>query len=226
MADTQPCVRDVMTPPTQTIAGTQTLAAARARMMGDMGVKSLIVVDGDRPVGMLRYQDVTGEGATGVVADAMMTEVPTARPDQDLDGLSGIMTEYDIDRLPVVDEGGVLTGELTRAAFTHAETASDAASTTNETLSDAQSRQDTPVYDVRVDMAVVGTGGGRIGKVKTVLADSLTGALTHVIVHTGLLFGSDKSVPADLIDSVAGDEVCLKVDKEEINALPDVKVEA
>lgn len=224
MASEQPCVRDVMMPPTQTIGTGQTLVAARQRMMGDMNVKSLIVVDGDRPVGMLRFNDIRADQAVGgTVADVMMTDVPTAAPDQDLEGLVGVMTQYDIDRLPVVDAGGTLTGEVTRAAFTHAETTSAAASTTGEALSDSQSNRHTPVYNVRADMAVVGSQGGSIGKVKEVLSDSLTGALTHVVVHTGLLFGKDKSVPADLIDRVEGDQVALKVDKTEIDILPDMQ---
>ncbi len=219
----QVLVRDQMAPPSETISTGSSAMAAKQRMQADMRVKSLIVVEGDRPVGMLRFNDIRADATVGgTVADVMMTDVPTAAADQDLEGLAGLMTQYDIDRLPVVDAGGTLTGELTRAAFTHAETTSAAASTTGESLSDSQSNRHTPVYNVRADMTVVGTGGGKIGKVKEVLSDSLTGALTHLVVHTGLIFGKDKAIPADLIDSVEGEEVCLKVDKTEVDILPDM----
>src|SRR5919202_1612223 len=97
---------------------------------------------------------------------------------------------------------------------------------TEPRLSDTQSLQATPAFDIRKDMAVVGTGGSKIGKVKEVLSDQLSGSLTHVVVHTGLIFGKDKSIPADLIDNVEGDEVCLKVDKAEIDMLPDLNASA
>lgn len=219
----QTTVRDVMVPMTQAIRSTQTLVAARQRMQGDMRVSSLVVVDAaDRPIGAVRYNDISTADAAGAsVADVMLADVPTVGPDQLLSELSGVMTQYDVDRLAVVDGQGAIVGELPRSALTLAETHS-AGATTGETLSDATAGRETPAYDVRQDMTVVGAGGGKIGSVKDILSDSLTGALTHIVVHTGLIFTKDRSVPADLIDGVSGDEVRLKVDKEDIEALPDI----
>lgn len=220
----QTYVRDVMVPMTQAIRASQTLVAARQRMQGDTRVKSLVVVDDtDRPIGAVRYNDISTADAAGAsVADLMLVNVPTAHPDQPLTDLIGVMTEYDVDRLAVVDTQGMIVGELPRSALTLSETHSTSGLTTNETLSDANARINTPTYNVQQDMAVVGNEGGKIGKVKDVLADSVTGALTHIVVHTGLIFGKDRSIPADLIDSVAGDEVHLKIDKSDVNMLPDI----
>ncbi len=222
----QQCVRDVMAPPEGVVQASQTLAAARQRMMGDTRIKSLIVADGDRAVGMVRYNDISHESAALTVADVTLREVPTVSVDDALQDLTGIMTQYDIDRLAVVDESGTIVGELPRASLTLAETTTSEGVTAAELLSDAQANQTSPVYSVRQDMTVVGTGGGKIGKVKEVMTDSLSGSLTHIVVHTGLIFGKDKSIPADLIDNVEGDEVCLKVDKSEVNMLPDMSAEA
>lgn len=220
-------VRDVMVPEAQTIASTQTLIAARQRMQGDMNVKSLIVVEGDRPVGMVRYNDISrNETAVGTVGDIMVTDIPTIGADDALEDVSGVMSEHDIDRLAVVDARGALTGEVPRAAVTLSQTTTAEGVTAGQLLSDAQSRQESPVYNVKKDMTVVGTGGGKIGTVKEVMSDALSGSLTHVVVHTGLIFGKDKAVPADLIDNVEGDEVCLKVDKAEVDVLPDISAEA
>ncbi len=222
----QRCVRDVMSPPEGVIQTTQTLAAARQRMMGDMRIKSLIAADGDRAAGMIRYNDISQESAAKTVADVMLTEVPTVGVDDALQDLTGVMTQYDIDRLAVIDQRGVIVGELPRASLTLAETTTAEGVTASELLSNAQANQTSPVYNVRKDMTVVGTGGGKIGKVKEVLSDALSGSLTHLVVHTGLIFGKDKSIPADLIDNVEGDEVCLKVDKSEVDMLPDIQAEA
>src|SRR5947209_2038698 len=219
----QTLVRDKMSPPTETIHATSTLVAARQRMQSEMRVKSLIVIEGDRPVGILRYTDINrASGAQGTIADLMVTDVPPAREDQPLEELSGVMTEYDIDRLPVVDASGALIGELPRAALTLAETTGVEAISGQTTLSDAQSDQATPAFDVKKDMSVVGAQGHKVGKVKEVMADALSGSLTHVVVHTGILFGKDKSVPVDLVDRVEGGDVYLKVDKSEIDVLPDL----
>ena len=223
----QVLVRDQMAPPTETIQTGHNVIAAKQRMQADMRVKSLIVIEGDRPVGMLRYNDVNQEGALqSSIEELMVRDVPAVRAEQPLEELTGIMTQYDVDRLPVVDDSGALVGELPRAALTLGETHGSESMITEPRLSDTQSLQATPAFDIRKDMAVVGTGGSKIGKVKEVLSDQLSGSLTHVVVHTGLLFGKDKSVPADLIDSVEGDEVCLKVDKSEIDMLPDLNAEA
>lgn len=226
MAD-QRLVRDVMSEATQTIQAGQTLVAARQRMQGDMRVKSLIVVEGDRAIGLVRYNDINRDDVAGsTVADAMLADVPTAREDQPLSELTGVMTEYDIDRLPVVGADGRLVGEVQRTALTLGESHAGEAMTGREALSDAIADRDTPVYDIKADMTVLGAQGSKIGKVKEVLADNLSGSLTHLVVHTGLLFGKDKSVPADLVDHVEGDEVHLKVTKSEIDMLPDLGAEA
>jgi CBS domain-containing protein/sporulation protein YlmC with PRC-barrel domain len=220
-------VRDQMAPPSETISSGSTAMAAKQRMQADTRVKSLIVIDGDQPVGMLRYNDVNQEGALqSSIEELMVRDVPTVRAEQPLEELTGLMTQYDIDRLPVVDDSGALVGELQRAALTLGETHGTESIMTEPRLSDTQSLQATPNFDIRKDMAVVGTGGSKIGKVKEVLSDQLSGSLTHLVVHTGLLFGKDKSIPADLIDNVQGDEVCLKVDKSEVDMLPDLNASA
>lgn len=219
----QTYVRDVMVPMTQAIRVTQTLVAARQRMQGDMRVKSLIVVDDhDRPLGAVRYNDVSAAEAGGTVADVLTSNIPTIGADQSLEDVAGLMTEHDVDRLAVVDSSGAIVGELTRSALTLSET-HGTTGTTGESLSDATAGRDTPAYQVTQDMSVVGSDGGNIGKVREVLSDALTGALTHIVVHTGLIFGHDKSVPADLVDNVSGDQVQLKVDKGDIEALPDLE---
>lgn len=217
-------VRDAMSPLTQMIQASHPLVAARQRMQGEMRVKSLIVVDGERPVGMVRYSDVVGDGAASgsTVESAMLTTVPAVRPDQTLDEVSGVMTEYDVDRLPVVDEQGALLGELQRAALTLSETVTSVPADGARHHDGGHVVHAASGPDVHIDMEVLGAQGNKVGKVKEVRTDSLSGALTHIVVHTGLIFGKDKSIPADLIAAVDGGTVTLKVDKAEVDMLPDL----
>lgn len=217
-------VRDTMSPLTQMIQASHSVVAARQRMQGEMRVKSLIVVDGDRPVGMVRYNDIVGEGAVtgGTVESVMLTTVPAIRADQTLEEVTGIMTQFDVDRLPVIDDNGALVGELQRAALTLSETVTTGTSAGAAQTADGHALSTAPGPEVHPDMEVVGAQGNKVGKVKEIRTDSLSGALTHIVVHTGLLFGKDKSIPADLIGDVSGGTVSLKVDKSEVDMLPDL----
>lgn len=220
-------VRDVMVEMTQAIRSSQTVVAARQRMQGDMRVKSLVVVDdNDRPIGAVRYNDISTAEAGGTVGEVTVAGVPTVSPEQSLAEVSGLMTEFDVDRLAVVDSSGAIVGELTRSALSHAERSDSSVVQSRETLSDANVGIQTPAYQIHQDMKVVGDDGGNIGKIKDVLSGAVSGSLTHVVVDTGLIFSHEHSVPADLIDSVDGDVVHLKVEKSDIEALPDPKPDA
>jgi len=208
----------------QVIQGSQALLTARQRMQGMMGVKSLIVVDeAGQLLGMVRYIDIDRAATAGAtVRDVMLSDIPAVHTGQAVQDLAGVMSEHDIDRLPVVDESNTVIGELPRSAVTMTESRTGEAVTGRERLSDAMADRVSPALDVKEDMVVVGNSGHKIGKVKEVLADNLSGTLTHVVVHTGLIFGKDKSIPADLIDHVEGDQVSLKVDKSDVDMLPDL----
>jgi len=208
----------------QVIQGSQALLTARQRMQGMMGVKSLIVVDeAGQLLGMVRYIDIDRAATAGAtVRDVMLSDIPAVHTGQAVQDLAGVMSEHDIDRLPVVDESNTVIGELPRSAVTMTESRTGEAVTGRERLSDAMAGRVSPALDVKEDMVVVGNSGHKIGKVKEVLADNLSGTLTHVVVHTGLIFGKDKSIPADLIDHVEGDQVSLKVDKSDVDMLPDL----
>src|SRR5215210_6300046 len=94
----QVLVRDQMAPPSEMIQSTSSAMAAKQRMQADMRVKSLIVIEGDRPVGMLRYNDVNQEGALqSSIEELMVRDVPMVRAEQPLEELTGMMTQYDVE---------------------------------------------------------------------------------------------------------------------------------
>jgi CBS domain-containing protein len=216
-------VRDVMQPLTEFIDANQSVAVARQRMQGVEAIRSLLVVDeAHRLVGAVRYADISQAEAGATVGQVVTLDPPTAHVDQPLQELVGVMTETGLDRLPVVDEQGIVIGELPRAMLTTAEHTTTAGTRAQRSLSDGQSGNETPTVAVEKDMAVVGASGDKIGTVKEVLVDALNDELTHIVVHTGWLFGKDHAVPADLIDGVAEGNVMLKVDKNDVSVLPDL----
>jgi CBS domain-containing protein len=135
-------VRDIMTYQPRTIAPDTVLKDA-AREMVRLGVGGLPVVDNDGlVVGMLGERELLrslsgylqggrGEGprAPGVpapkptVRDAMTRQVLCVSPDEAIADVSSMMTNKDVDRVPVVRDGrivGMLTrGDIVRKLLGH-----------------------------------------------------------------------------------------------------------
>ena len=65
------------------------------------------------PSSLHRFEHELKKAAGATVADVMITEFPTAKPDDTLDGLAAEMHDRDITHVPVLD-GGKLVGIVAR----------------------------------------------------------------------------------------------------------------
>jgi len=105
-------VADVMTEASITDSPTDTLRLAAERMWRQQ-TGSLVVMDGDRMVGIITERDILKAVAQGVdletktVDDVMTRDVITAAPDTDIHRVMDLMTENRIRHLLVVDGGGL-----------------------------------------------------------------------------------------------------------------------
>ncbi|MFB6173923.1 MAG: CBS domain-containing protein [Halobacteriales archaeon] len=93
-----------------TVEDDATLVDAAATMRDD-GVGSVVVVDGDRPVGILTDRDlavrVVADGAdpaTTLVADAMADDLVTVESETGVYELVRLMAEESVRRVPVVED--------------------------------------------------------------------------------------------------------------------------
>ena len=107
---------DVMTPDPQTVRPADTLQSA-ARLMDELNVGVLPVVDGGALLGVLTDRDIvvrsTSAGqdpGTATVADAMTTDARTLPQDASVDEAVETMEEHQLRRVPVVDGSGRLVG--------------------------------------------------------------------------------------------------------------------
>ena len=93
-------------------AGDSVLAAAN--LMNQRAIGGLVVLEGERVIGIFTERDVLRrvvaerrEPATTLVADVMTTDVISCTPGTSLDECSAVMTARRVRHLPVVDESGV-----------------------------------------------------------------------------------------------------------------------
>ncbi len=110
-------VRELMTVGVVTVEPGDTVATALRRMI-DHDIGAVVVVEGERPVGVFTERDVTRRVLTDrdllerPVGEVMSSPVVTTDPDAEIVFVFETMNERKIRRLPVV-EGGRLVGILT-----------------------------------------------------------------------------------------------------------------
>jgi CBS domain-containing protein len=104
-------VSEVMTRDPITFSSTQTLAEA-AKQMRDADVGDVIVVDGDRVVGLVTDRDIVVRGIaedldpfTTALASVGTHDLVIVNPDDSIDAAVRLMREHAVRRLPVVSDG-------------------------------------------------------------------------------------------------------------------------
>lgn len=105
-------VRHVMESHPETISPTATVTEA-ARRMRDRQVGALLVLDGGSMVGLVTDRDLATRnlaeqaGPEQPVRDVMTTELICVRPGSPVERAEELMSEFQVKRLPVRDEGGL-----------------------------------------------------------------------------------------------------------------------
>jgi CBS domain-containing protein len=98
------------------------------RLMADKGIGALLVMDGEKPVGLVTERDyarkVILEGKSSKtlhVKDVMTTKVLCVTPDRNVDECMALMTDKRVRHLPVLDHkrvvGLVSIGDLVKATI-------------------------------------------------------------------------------------------------------------
>jgi CBS domain-containing protein len=114
--------RDIMTGNVLTTTSEMALKDA-AHMMkdGDIGVLPVVERETNKLVGIITDRDIVvrvvaaGKGADATVAEAMTTELFTAKPDDFAYEAIRTMGERQVRRIPIVDDAGILQGIVSMA---------------------------------------------------------------------------------------------------------------
>ena len=213
-ASIEPTIASLMTPTPSVIDIDQPARVAHERLGGESRL-SLIVVEGDRPVGIVWLRDLSSlpddalDQPVWAIALPITPELTPTMPIHAAqawlrtlgDQLSGV------DALPVVDTEGRLVGAVPITAVAHAEIAA------------------THATDLGIvnGMDVLGAHGKKLGTIDEVFRDSTSGKLTGFTVTHGLFGRKRKRLPADVIDHVEEHTVVLVIDAAEFDQLPDVE---
>lgn len=225
----EPRIADVVAPEVDTIHPEDPIRTARRRMEAQTR-RSLVVVEEDRPIGVVQWRDIMSEEAVDAeapVRDYMVREIPILTASMSLSEARERLTNVDIDRLPVVDEGGRLVGEVPRSTVTHSDEVIEDATveaTAEPTMAEPGAPPEAEQPTIGAGMTVNARAGKKLGTVDQVIVDP-DGALTAISVQHGFLRRKHKRIPADLIDRVEGDQVVLSIDQMEFNMLPNVEDE-
>lgn len=215
-------IGQVMRPAQDIINQNEELRTARRRMETD-AIRSLIVVDVDIPVGILEWRHLLDESDTrgdAPVQDIMTREFPRLTQDMPIADAETNIASVDIDRIPVVDDGGHLVGVVPRSALLRREETTDEA---RFAASDAPiAGSATAMTPITKGMSVSGSDGSKIGEVSD-LAVGLAGQLEALIVSHGLFGRKHKRVPVDVVSTASESGVSLAIGNTEFKALPDIE---
>jgi predicted transcriptional regulator len=215
-------ISDLVSEGLDTIEAQELVRAAQRRMEAQT-LRSLIVVDGDRPVGVVKWRDLRSADADSTVATCMTTDFPVLRKDMHVTEAHGHIGDVDFDNIPVIDEEGRLVGEVPRGAIVHHEVPTDHEDHVTATGDPAIPASDSAFPELRAGMDVVDVDGGKLGKVTELSDDPTTHRLAHVLVEHGLLRKKHKRLPTDTIGRVDGDTIVLKISKTEWGFLSDIE---
>jgi CBS-domain-containing membrane protein/sporulation protein YlmC with PRC-barrel domain len=227
-----------MIPEVDAIRSNDEIRAARRRMETSTR-RSLIVIEEDRPVGIIEWRQIMRESdvpASDMIASHMRTQFPILTRDMGLNEARTHLADVDVDRIPVVDADGRLVGEVERSSLTHHQEAVDpddnvafrdtVAPDPNVRPRDPdmllEERHTTPDLAIQAGMDVVGSAGHKLGEVDEVGLDATSG-LSEIMVKHGLLGRKHKRIPTDVIDHIEGDRVVLAIDQAEFKSLADIE---
>ena len=220
MADTM-MISDLVSAEVNTIEPHETVRSAHRRMESQT-LRSLIVVDDNRPVGVVRWRDIGTTDGDALVSDQMTRDFPVLTNTMAVMDARTHLGDVDFDNIPVVDENGQLVGEVPRNSLIHHGTTSTGED--HLTADGMPARGDTGhAANIQADMEVVDAEGHKLGKVSEVSSDPTTHRMSHVMIEHGMLRKKHKRVPVDTVTRFDGDSVVLGITKTEFDFLADVE---
>jgi Mg/Co/Ni transporter MgtE len=221
MADTM-MISDLVSSDVNMIEPHETVRSAHRRMESQT-LRSLIVVENNQPVGVVKWRNIRTADGDALVSAHMTTDFPVLTNSMEVVDARTHLGDVDFDNIPVVDENGQLIGEVPRGALIHHETTSTGEDRTDADGMPVAGAGDSHAANIQADMEVVDAEGHKLGKVTEVSSDPTTHRMAHVTIEHGLLRKKHKRVPVDTVTRFDGDSVVLGITKTEFDFLADIE---
>ncbi len=221
MADTM-AISGLISPDVFMIEPSEPVRTAK-RLMEAQTLRSIVVAQNGRPVGVVKWRDIRVADNDMLVAELMSTDFPVLRSEMHVADAQGRIGDVDYDNIPVVDDDGMLIGEVPRSALIHHEAHVDSEARVSQDAAAATVADSGPSFDIQPDMDVIDAEGHKLGKVSDIVIDPSTQQLSHMIIEHGLLRKKHKRVPVDTVTRVEGDTVVLGITKTEFDFLADIE---
>lgn len=212
-------VADYIIPATGTVPPTEPLHRIRHLMEADE-LPSVIVAEGNRPVGVIRWSDIreaNGIPETCLARDIMLSGCPTLKVDSPASDAYASLDLADLDRLPVVNARGELVGVVSRAALSRT---MDGHGGMPTSLKQSAERQIRRAFTVRPGMNVFSMDGIQVGLVDRMFLAG--GTVTGFMVAYGLLRRRHKHLDFHVVEHLKDETMLLSIDGEHFHRLPDM----
>jgi CBS domain-containing protein len=193
------------------------------RRMESSALRSLIVIDDNRPVGIIQRTGllrVEGEELDKPVTEYMITDFPTLRRGDTIpDAQERMGHDVNVEEIPVVSDSGELIGAVHREQLAHSSTPA------SESPGAPGTGPAPELAPVKEGMTVKDASGSKLGSF--VEADfNSQGDVEFFVVEHGLIFKKQKRLPGDLIREIEEDDIHLRIDSMEWGMMRDIGDEA
>jgi CBS domain-containing protein len=209
-------LRDLFAADIDSIDRSEPVSHAKRRMDTNES-RSLLVVDGDQLVGIVKRNDLLkldGVDQERPVGDFMDPNVPKVTEDHTVEQAhASLGGDINIEQVPVLDHDGNLIGVVNRGDLT-AESTAPGGSTDDGTA--AASR-----LPLEEGMDVKDSEGSKLGSLAQ--ADfTASGEVEFILVEHGMIFKNQKRLPGDVVRGVEDGDLVLAISSTEFGMIKDI----
>lgn len=211
-----PTLRDLFASDIDSIDRTEPVSHAKRRMDTNE-TRSLLVVDGDRLIGIVRRNDllrIDGPDLERPVGDFMDPNVPSVTEDQSVEQAHASLNgDINIEQVPVMDANGNMVGVVNRGNL-HTVSTAPGGSTDEGTA--AASR-----LPLEEGMDVKDSEGSKLGQLAQA-EFKVDGNVEFFHVEHGMIFKKKKRLPGDVIRGVEDGDLVLAISSMEFGMIKDL----
>lgn len=213
-------VADFLQPATGIVNATDPLFRIR-QFARTGGFESIIVADANRPVGLIRWSDISDASSipeTCLARDIMLADSPALTDSTSLQLARCNLEITRMDRLPVVDASGEIIGVFARNTLEEPAMKENGKARGRHAHSNPGAV--TQAFTVHPGMDVYASDGGLVGLVDRLFLEA--GVVSSFLVSHGNDSELHKMLSVDVVEELFNDTVILSITAAAFHRLPDI----